>query len=175
MRLNIKDSTLAEFIQLPPRYDAHSFTQKLKPPKPASRVSSAPTPLDTAAAETAVQPAGSARPTPQRGASGASGDSLAYSFSSLDIDASAFGYNLATTSSAEQAERARLDGEADEITSLHPTETISEPPSPTTATALAKMARADVTRRLMRLGKVRSSSEEGRDMSAVAVGVGMLI
>jgi len=172
MRLNPKDSTLAEFTQLPPRYDAHSFTQKPKPPKPASRVSSAPTPLDTAAAETAAQPAGPARPTPQRGASG---DSLVYSFSSLDIDVSAFEYDLATTSSAEQAERARLDGEADEITSLHPTETISEPPSPTTAMALAKMARADVTRRLMRLGKVRSSSEEGRDMSVVAVGVGMLI
>ena len=175
MRLNLKDSTLADFTQLPPRYDAHYFTQKLKPPKPASRVSSAPTPLNTGAAETAAQPAGPARPTPQCGVSGASGDSLVYSFSSLDIDVSAFGYDLATTSSAEQAERARLDGEADEITSLHPTETISEPPSPTTATALAKMAGVGVARRLVRLGKVRSSSEEGRNMSAVAVGVGMLI
>jgi hypothetical protein len=172
MRLNPKDDTLVEFTQLPPRYDAHSFTQKPTPPKPASRVSSAPTPLNTAAAETAAQPAGPARPTPQRGASD---DSLAYFFSSLDVDALAFGYDLATASSAEQVESARLDGEADEIRSLHPAETISEPPSPTTATALAKMAKADPTRRLMRLGKVRSSSEEGRDMSVVTVGVGMLI
>lgn len=172
MRLNPKDDTLVEFTQLPPRYDAHSFTQKPTPPKPASRVSSAPTRLNTAAAETTAQPAGPARPTPQRGASN---DSLAYSFSFLDVDALAFGYDLATTSSAEQAERARLDSEADEIRSLHPTETISEPPSPTTATALTKMAKADPTRRLMRLGKVRSSSEEGRDMSVVTVGVGMLI
>jgi hypothetical protein len=168
MRLNLKDYTLVEFTQLPPRYDAHSFTQKPKLLKPASRVSLAPTPLDTAAAETTAQPAGPARPTPQRGASD---DSLAYSFSSLVVDTSAFGYDLATTSSADQAERARLDGEADEIRSLHPAETISEPPSPTTATALAKL---DPTRRLMRLGKVQSSSE-GRNMSVVAVGVGMLI
>ena len=172
MRLNPKDDTLVEFTQLPPRYDAHSFTQKPTPPKPASRVSSAPTPLNTAAAETTAQPAGPARPTPQRGASD---DSLTYLFSSLDVDALAFGYDLATASSAEQVESARLDSEADEIRSLHPAETISEPPSPTTATALAKMTKGDATRRPMRLDKVRSSSEEGRDMSVVTVGVGMLI
>jgi hypothetical protein len=170
VQLNPKDYTLVEFTQLPPRYDAHSFTQKPKSPKPVSRVSSAPTPLYTFVAETTAQPASPARHTPQRGASD---DSLASSFSSQDVDASAFGHDLATMSSAEQAERARLDGEADEIRSLHPAETISEPPSPTTA--LAKMVTADTTPRPMRLGKVRSSSEEGRDMSVVTLGVGMLI
>ncbi|KAF2741520.1 hypothetical protein EJ04DRAFT_539603 [Polyplosphaeria fusca] len=69
-----------------------------------------------------------------------------------------FGYDI-TASSSEQT--------GDEIRSVPP----SEPPSPTAAT----QAKADAARQLSNMGKRRGSEEGVNGLSAVALGVGLLI
>ncbi|KAF2109645.1 hypothetical protein BDV96DRAFT_604536 [Lophiotrema nucula] len=100
---------------------------------------------------------GKANAHPERPASPIRGNSDASFTSSLNEP---FNYDLSTTLS-EQA--------SDEISSVPS----SEPPSPTAATH----AKADAARRLVSLGKKRSSEEGARDsgLSAVALGVGLLI
>ncbi|ORY17407.1 hypothetical protein BCR34DRAFT_470480, partial [Clohesyomyces aquaticus] len=161
MRMNVKEHTLVAYTSHPPRYDAHNFPKSTKrlsainESAPPSQTPSKPLP----------NPINVERPaSPVRGVSH---DSMTHSLNSLDHDA--FGYDLASTSSAEYTGTDRLHGESDEIRSVPN----SEPPSPIAPT----QAKADVTRRLATLGKTRSSEEATRDsgMDAVALGVGLLI
>jgi hypothetical protein len=157
MRINVKDFILVDYTPLPPRYDAHAFPRAPMPvPTPEEEPVTAQT---TPAAASQVQ-----RPiSPQRGLSGGF---IAHSLSSLDEDGAAFGYDLASTSSAESPDYHRHN--ADDIT--------SEPPSPTIGNAPRGSSKADAARGMLRLGKVRTS-DEGPEMGGLsaAFSVGMLI
>ncbi|OCK85424.1 hypothetical protein K432DRAFT_286785 [Lepidopterella palustris CBS 459.81] len=172
MRISVKDYTLVDYTVHPPRYDAHGFARQ--PCLPF-------TPEESPSQQQQQQQHQHQQPQPQpRSASpqrGSTDGSLAFSFSSFDADTLAFGYDLASTSSSEHADRLRLGGEAEEITSLHASDTTSEPPSPTTATAPSKMAKVDTTRRQVSLRKMRTSEDGARDrgLSALAMGAAMLI
>ncbi|KAF2476371.1 uncharacterized protein BDR25DRAFT_321847 [Lindgomyces ingoldianus] len=162
LRINVKEHNLVSYTSHPPRYDVHNFS------KPLKRLS----PIDENAATSRTT--SKLVPSPihvQRPASpmrGVSNDSLTHSLNSLEHDT--FGYDLASTSSAEHPGSERLNSDSDEIRSVPPN---SEPPSPIAPT----QAKADATRRLATLGKTRSSEEASRDngLSAVALGVGLLI
>ncbi|KAH7109050.1 hypothetical protein B0J11DRAFT_449242 [Dendryphion nanum] len=150
MRINVKSHILVEFTSHPPRYDAHNFPRRKRQPASVSTTTVAKT---VSVPVLAPAPTNLQRPTcPVRAIS--------------DDSIISFGYDLATSSSEHATNP--LD-DADAIRSA----TSSEPPSPTVTT----QAKADAARRLVAIGKARSSEENAREtsLSAVALGVGLLI
>ncbi|KAJ4323408.1 hypothetical protein N0V94_001881 [Neodidymelliopsis sp. IMI 364377] len=135
MRINIREHSLVDYTSHPPRYDAHGFS-KMRSSKPV--VVETPTTVVIEKINGPERPASPIR--------AASDDSIA---------SITFGYDLAPTSSEQDADRIDLASS-------------SGPPSPT-AMSQAKM---DATRQLGHMGKI-----DGRDneISAVALGVGLLI
>jgi hypothetical protein len=156
LRINVKDHVLMEYTAHPPRYDAHAFPKDSKPlPALPEENSASMAPL--AKTNPVRRPA-----SPMRGLSD---DSI---MSSLD----GFGYDLASTSSAEPYGRLRLDGDSDENRSL---QINSEPPSPTTISMGDSVHPKSAAR--PKLEKTHTSEEQPTDTGfhTVALGVGLLI
>ncbi|KAJ4340214.1 hypothetical protein N0V95_007566 [Ascochyta clinopodiicola] len=139
MRIVVKEHMLAPYTSHPPRYDAHGFKKK-STSKPTT--TEAPTTVVIEKINGPERPA-----SPMRTASD---DSIA---------SITFGYDLAPTSSEQDADRIDLASS-------------SGPPSPT-AMSQVKM---DATHQLGNMGKLRSSIDgRDHDISTVTLGVGLLI
>lgn len=162
MRINVKSHVLVEYTSHPPRYDAHNFPKRSsrstatavsvssKAQSPSTSVSAA-----TTTTTTAISPF--QRPTSPLRAS--SHDSIV-----------SFGYDLATSSSE------MMTNPLDHPDAIHAAAMGEDtPPSPTLASHV--QAKTDAARRLVTIGKTRSSEENAREtsLSPVALGVGLLI
>ncbi|KAF2196021.1 hypothetical protein GQ43DRAFT_445490, partial [Delitschia confertaspora ATCC 74209] len=157
MRINLKEHGLVEFTPNPPRYDAHSFTETQKVLPPLAEGNRVPSSVATKTALPIRVPERPASPI-----RGISNESIAVSFNSIDSET--FGYDLASSSSAEPQGAIDLD--------VHLS---SGPPLPTKASAM--QPKSDAAQQLGNRGKDRRSSQHAmRDngFSAVAMGVGLL-
>ncbi|KAF3004175.1 hypothetical protein E8E13_005946 [Curvularia kusanoi] len=144
MRINVKEHNLVDYTSHPPRYDAHGFKKK-RSPKPTMVQIEVEAP---AAAVTVDKVNGPDRPA-----------SPIRSTSDDSIASITFGYDLAPTTSEQDADRINLASS-------------SGPPSPTALT----QAKMDATRQLGHMGKMRSSIDgRDNDINTVALGVGLLI